>query len=79
MVRPNARLRPSFTVWQVAKTKCLLGWATVLLGVKSPQEVELNVGTIEQAAAVPDQLWAEAKAEGLLPPDLPVPAAGAKL
>ena len=77
MVRPNARPRPSFTVWQVHK--CLLGWATVLLGVKSPQEVELNVGTIEQAAAVPDQLWAEAKAEGLLPADLPVPGAGAKL
>ena len=51
----------------------------MLLGVKSPQEVELNVGTIEQAAAVPDQLWAEAKAEGLLPADLPVPGAGAKL
>ena len=69
--------RPSFAVWKVAKTKRFLGWAAVLLGVKSPEEVELNVGTIEQAAAVPDQLWADAKAEGLLPADLPVPGAGA--
>ena len=49
----------------------------MLLGVKSPEEVELNVGTIEQAAAVPDRLWADAKADGLLPADLPVPGAGA--
>lgn len=52
----------------------------VLLGVKSPEEVRLNAETIKEAAAVPAAIWADAKAAGLLPQDLPVPeGGGAKL
>ena len=39
----------------------------VVVGCSRAAEVELNLATLEAAAAVPDALWAEAKAGGLLP------------
>jgi D-threo-aldose 1-dehydrogenase len=47
----------------------------VLLGVKSPEEVRMNAGTIAEAANVPNAIWADAQAASLLPADLPVPKA----
>jgi D-threo-aldose 1-dehydrogenase len=48
----------------------------VLLGVKSAQEVELNVSTIKEAATVPLALWYDAKAEGLLSDAIVLPPRG---
>ncbi|MFE6159969.1 aldo/keto reductase [Streptomyces sp. NPDC056486] len=48
--------------------------ATVLVGARSPYEVQ---GAAAQfTAAVPADFWKEARAEGLLPADVPVPAPG---
>ncbi|WP_328835885.1 aldo/keto reductase [Streptomyces europaeiscabiei] len=47
--------------------------ASVLTGARSPQEVR---DTVEQLRRpIPDALWDELRAEGLLDPDTPVPAA----
>ncbi|MDX3847809.1 aldo/keto reductase [Streptomyces europaeiscabiei] len=47
--------------------------ASVLTGARSPQEVH---DTVEQLRRpIPDTLWDELRAEGLLAPDTPVPAA----
>ncbi|MDX3839465.1 aldo/keto reductase [Streptomyces europaeiscabiei] len=47
--------------------------ASVLTGARSPQEVH---DTVEQLRRpIPDALWDELRAEGLLAPDTPVPAA----
>ncbi|MBV9654752.1 MAG: aldo/keto reductase [Acetobacteraceae bacterium] len=46
--------------------------ASVVLGAQSPREVERNVGGF--AHAVPPALWSDLKTEGLLGPDVPVPA-----
>ena len=43
------------------------------IGVKSPQEVEMNVEWLEIAKHVPDELWEEAKTLGLLGKDVPTP------
>jgi len=45
--------------------------ATVLVGMRSSTELEQNLRHIE--LPVPPELWAEMKAEGLLPEDAPVP------
>lgn len=45
--------------------------AAVILGAVSPGEVERNLGHFR--AAIPADLWAELKAEGLIRPDAPVP------
>jgi D-threo-aldose 1-dehydrogenase len=45
--------------------------ASVLTGARSPQEVR---DTVEQLRRpIPDTLWDELRAEGLLDPDTPVP------
>ena len=43
------------------------------IGVKSPQEVEMNVEWLEIAKHVPAELWEEAKTLGLLGKDVPTP------
>ncbi|MFI6091204.1 aldo/keto reductase [Streptomyces sp. NPDC051218] len=45
---------------------------TVLVGARSPYEV--RDATAQFATAVPDDFWKEARAEGLLPANVPVPA-----
>lgn len=49
--------------------------ATVLVGARSPEEVEDNVAMA--GYDVPGTLWEELRAEGLLPADAPVPGEGA--
>jgi D-threo-aldose 1-dehydrogenase len=45
--------------------------ASVLVGMRSPSEVERNIALASRP--VPKELWAELVAEGLLRPDAPVP------
>lgn len=45
--------------------------ASVLTGSRSVDEIEENVRMFE--TPIPDELWAELRAEGLLSPDVPVP------
>jgi D-threo-aldose 1-dehydrogenase len=45
--------------------------ATVLTGVRSPAEIEANAQLFQHP--IPDALWAELKAEGLLPAAAPTP------
>ena len=45
------------------------------VGVKSAEEVRMNVEWLAAAAAVPAELWAEAKQLGLLAERVPVPTA----
>jgi D-threo-aldose 1-dehydrogenase len=47
--------------------------ATVLCGVRSPQEVEEDVRLMR--LTIPTDLWVELKSEGLVRPDAPVPSA----
>lgn len=47
--------------------------ASVVLGAVSPEEIARNVAAFDQP--VPDGLWRDLVAEGLLRPDAPVPAA----
>jgi D-threo-aldose 1-dehydrogenase len=47
---------------------------SLVLGAQRPEEVERNVTAL--SARVPDALWAELKAEGLLDAHAPVPSAG---
>jgi D-threo-aldose 1-dehydrogenase len=44
---------------------------SVLVGMRSPAEVAGNLAAVEHP--VPDELWAELRAEGLLAPDTPTP------
>jgi hypothetical protein len=43
------------------------------VGVKSANEVRVNVSWLEAAANVPKRLWEDAKAQGLLAADVPTP------
>lgn len=43
-------------------------------GVKSAEEVRVNVQWLAAASEVPPALWAEAKSSGLLADFVPVPA-----
>lgn len=45
------------------------------VGVKSAEEVRINVQWLAAACTVPAQLWADAKASGLLAAFVPLPAA----
>jgi D-threo-aldose 1-dehydrogenase len=45
----------------------------VVMGMKSPEEVALNLSSL--AEEVPFEIWAEAKAEGLIDASVPVPSA----
>lgn len=43
------------------------------IGVKSPDEVRMNVEWLQAASRVPSELWVEAQSMGLLPENIPVP------
>ena len=45
----------------------------VIIGCSKAEEVQANLGYLEESASVPSVLWSEAKAAGLLPPHIPVP------
>lgn len=48
--------------------------ASVVVGMRSPQEVDVNVAAINES--IPDQLWTDLKDNGVLPEDSEVPTAG---
>jgi hypothetical protein len=43
------------------------------MGMKSSDEVEMNVAAASEAGAVPVAIWAEAQAQGLIRSDVVVP------
>ena len=45
----------------------------VVLGMASPEEVALNIDSIEEAAAIPSRLWHDARAAGLIDSAVPLP------
>ncbi len=45
--------------------------SAIIPGALAPEQVEANVSMLEQP--IPPALWAELKAEGLLPTDVPTP------
>jgi D-threo-aldose 1-dehydrogenase len=46
--------------------------STVLIGSRSPEEIAHNVASLR--VPIPDDVWSELKAEGLLPADVPTPS-----
>ena len=45
----------------------------LVLGMASIEQLHQNLSAIEEASRVPQEIWAEAKAIGLLEPHIPTP------
>ena len=61
----TVRMRPSHAITGIVEKAAV--------GVKSASEVRANAEWLEVASRVPVTLWMDAKAEGLLAEDVPVP------
>jgi D-threo-aldose 1-dehydrogenase len=82
--RPTAENKPRVDAWEALAEKHSVSLPAVairfaflpscvekvIMGMSTPDEVSLNMASLEEAQQVPAAMWADAKAAGLIPAGL---------